>query len=111
MSVIAECVLSVGAAAPRTAAAAAAATTIETAEMAAVEAAGMGTAPPPRPHTETAVAGMEDAAMVPAPTRMTSIRITTTAAAAASTAALGLPLLQGGVEWGRPHLPHRFLSL
>lgn len=105
---IGECVLWVGAGAPRTAAAAA--TTVVIAEIAAAEAAGMGTAPPPLPpHTEIAVAGMEDAAMALAPTRMTSTRIT--AAAAASTAAPEAPLVQGAVEWGRSHLHRRSPSL
>lgn len=82
-----------------------------TAETAAEEAAGMGTAPPPRPPrlTEIAAAGMEDAATAPAPTHTTSTRITT--AAAASTAAPGAALGRGVEEWGRPRLLHRVLSL
>lgn len=108
MSVIVECVLWVGAAAPRTAAAAAA--TAVTAEIAVEEAPGMGTAPPPRlpPLTEIAAAGTEDAATTPAPTHTTSTRIT---AAAASTAAPGVALGQGVVEWARPHLLHQAPSL
>lgn len=101
-SVTGECVL--WAAAPRTAVAA---TTI--AEIAVEEAAGTETAPPHLPLlTEIAVAGTQDAAMAPAPTHMTSTR--TTAAAVASTAAPGVPLAQGVVEWGRPHL-HQVPSL
>lgn len=108
-SVIGECVLWAAAAAPRTAAAA---TTVVTAAIAAVEAAGMGTAPPPLPpHTEIAATETEGAAMAPAPIHTTSTRITTAAVAVASTAPPGAPLVRGAVEWCRPHLRRQFPSL
>lgn len=90
MSVIAGCVLLVGAAAQRMAVAAAAAT-------AAPETTGMGINPL---LTEIAAAGMEDAITAPAP--MTSTRIT---------AAPGVAPAQQAALRGMPHLLHQALSL
>lgn len=83
---------------------AAATATAETVEMGAEEAAGTVIAP--LPLTETAAAGMQDAAMAPAPipTRTTSTRTTTTTTAAAvSTAAQGPPPGPVAAEWCRSH--------
>lgn len=88
MSVIAGCVLLVGAAAQRMAVAAA---------TAAVETTGMGINPL---LTEIAAAGMEDAVTAPVP--MTSTRITAAPEVA--------PAQQAALR-GMPHLLHQALSL